>query len=308
MTLPSSYPRNEVTKNVFVRWGDVLEEWNRGRRFLCLGENDDDKNCGKGGDVQRVSWSDGHGDNWERGGRGTNEGAVNREEIVDAGNVDNVSCDVSELTLLHDATAVFVYLLPKGLEKIKRILREAARIRHKQRQLATQNQYQSQLQLRQQHNQLHPLQKTQLLGISEKEEASSLLSNTTDDDQDGVEFCPLPAKHHRKRGDSHVSDITDDSFYYTRTSLEGMGLGNNNMELLRILHEEESHVSTLPKLVSSTTQRQMSSKKEKETIIPSFRVVSYMFAIPGWTPAVVDRSSKGHCPIFLYENIHDEAP
>ena len=104
-----------------------------------------------------------------------------------------------------------------------------------------------------------------------------------------------------------MSDITEDSFYHTRTSLEGMGLGNiNTMEVLRILHEEESYGLTVPRLVSSTPQPQTLPKKEKETIVPSFRVVSYMFSIPGWTPAVVDRSSKGQCPLYLYENIHDE--
>ena len=43
-----------------------------------------------------------------------------------------------------------------------------------------------------------------------------------------------------------------------------------------------------------------------EAAIPSFRVVSYMFSIPGWTPSIVDRSSKGGCPLYLYENIHEE--
>jgi len=37
-----------------------------------------------------------------------------------------------------------------------------------------------------------------------------------------------------------------------------------------------------------------------------FRVASYMFSIPGWTPTIVDRSSKGGCSVFLYENIHEE--
>ena len=144
-----------------------------------------------------------------------------------------------------------------------------------------------------------------IVGATSKEDTS--LTNAYEDDQDGVEFCPLPPRQRRKRGDSHVSDITEDSFYRTRTSLERMGLGNiNTMEVLRILHEEESYGLTVPRLVSSTPQPQTLPKKEKETIVPSFRVVSYMFSIPGWTPAVVDRSSKGQCPLYLYENIHDE--
>ena len=31
-----------------------------------------------------------------------------------------------------------------------------------------------------------------------------------------------------------------------------------------------------------------------------FRVVSYMFRIPGWNPANIDRTTKGDCPLYLY--------
>ncbi len=94
-----------------------------------------------------------------------------------------------------------------------------------------------------------------IVGATSKEDTS--LTNASEDDQDGVEFCPLPPRQRRKRGDSHVSDITEDSFYRTRRSLERMGLGNiNTMEVLRILHEEESYGLTVPRLVSSTPQPQ----------------------------------------------------
>ena len=46
--------------------------------------------------------------------------------------------------------------------------------------------------------------------------------------------------------------------------------------------------------------------RKKERLIPNFRVVSYMFSIPGWRATKIDKSSKGSCPLYLYENIHDE--
>jgi precorrin-6B methylase 2 len=39
--------------------------------------------------------------------------------------------------------------------------------------------------------------------------------------------------------------------------------------------------------------------KRRRTNKP-FRVVSYMFRIPGWNPANIDRTTKGNCPLFLY--------
>ena len=32
----------------------------------------------------------------------------------------------------------------------------------------------------------------------------------------------------------------------------------------------------------------------------AFRVVSYMFRIPGWEPTTIDRTTKGDCPVYLY--------
>lgn len=91
--------------------------------------------------------------------------------------------DKSKLTLLDDATAVFVYLLPQGLKKVKLLLEEAA----KRRRL--------------------------------------------------------------RESTGHSSD----------------------------------HVG-----INSDIQR------------PALRVASYMFGVPGWEPAQVDRSGKGSCPIYLY--------
>jgi hypothetical protein len=284
------------------------------------------------GNALHVSWHDGYGDN-------IRERTVVNDEVSHTSpstttftttndEENNWDCNVSELTLLDDATAIFVYLLPKGLEKIKPILHAASVIRHRQRelQIARQSQQKQQQQAslsaqpfrQQQHNQLHPLHRSpQLRTLDEKEDISAMALSDIPSSEDGeMEFCPLPQQRHRKRGDSHVSDITDDTFCnFTRTSLEGMGL-----EVLKILHEDESNgiMTEDPKLISSTLSEQRLSNKKKmrvmkktmieesEMIIPSFRVVSYMFQIPGWTPVTVDRSSKGQCPLFLYENIHEE--
>ena len=120
------------------------------------------------------------------------------------------------LSLLEDATAVFVYLLPEGLKKVKPLLLEAARRRREQIE---------QLQLEEQLQQTH------------------------------------------RKDYSHVSDITDYDF-------------------LRTTHGSEAAI-----------------EKRTQAIPPAFRVVSYMFSIPGWTPSKVDRSSKGGCPLYLYENV-----
>ena len=122
------------------------------------------------------------------------------------------------LSLLEDATAVFVYLLPEGLKKVKPLLLEAARRRRGQIE---------QLQLEEQLQQTH------------------------------------------RKDYSHVSDITDYDFLRTTH------------------HESEATIE----------------KRTQQAIPPDFRVVSYMFSIPGWTPSKVDRSSKGGCPLYLYENV-----
>ena len=44
-------------------------------------------------------------------------------------------------------------------------------------------------------------------------------------------------------------------------------------------------------------------QKEINQSTLSFRVVSYMFSIPGWKPTIVDTSSKGGCALHYYEDI-----
>lgn len=60
------------------------------------------------------------------------------DDVLNQKERGKVQCECTsakQLTLLNDATAVFVYLLPDGLRKIKPLLREAAKRRRMQRQL-----------------------------------------------------------------------------------------------------------------------------------------------------------------------------
>lgn len=129
------------------------------------------------------------------------------------------------LSLLEDATAVFVYLLPEGLKKVKPLLQEAARRRKEQMQSG---------------------------------------NNTIDHHHQQHEEQLLQQTH--RKDYSHVSDITDYDFF-------------------RVAHGSDV----------ATDQKTSPSH-------PPFRVVSYMFSISGWTPTKVDRSSKGACPLYLYES------
>ena len=320
--------QQSLMNNVCIHWGDVMEEINRSRHSdnnnnnnsPHSGRNDDNVVEDSGiANALHVSWHDGYGDNIRERTDVNDEVShtspstttfttINDEE-------NNWDCNVSDLTVLDDATAIFVYLLPKGLDKIKPILHAAAVIRHRQRELQTARQSQQE---QQQSTQLFRHQQhKQLRTLDEKEDISAMFLSDVPSYEDGeMEFCPLPQQHHRKRGDSHVSDITDDTFCnFTRSSLEGIG-----PEVLKILHEDGSNgvMTEEPKLASSTLSEQRLSIKKKmqimkktmieesEMIIPSFRVVSYMFQIPGWTPVTVDTSSKGQCPLYLYEDIHEE--
>lgn len=54
----------------------------------------------------------------------------------------------------------------------------------------------------------------------------------------------------------------------------------------------------IPLLISVVEKRKLQKR--------NFRILSYMFKIPEWDPAFVDRSSKGSCPIYLYEFLFEE--
>ncbi len=49
----------------------------------------------------------------------------------------------------------------------------------------------------------------------------------------------------------------------------------------------------------NTIRNKLRLKLEKE-LRPGARVISYVFSVPGWQPAVVDRPSPRQLPIYLY--------
>ena len=56
-----------------------------------------------------------------------------------------------------------------------------------------------------------------------------------------------------------------------------------------------------PILMEAAKRRRHQKEINQSTL--SFRVVSYMFSIPGWKPTIVDTSSKGGCALHYYEDI-----
>ena len=104
------------------------------------------------------------------------------------------------------------------------------------------------------------------------------------EEADGLFSPNVPRQLVHKKGASHVShvsDITDCDFLRSRESLD----------MPKTLAEEEGAGATAEDVLPE---------------IPPFRVASYMFSVPGWTPTKVDRSGKGQCPVYLYENIHGQ--
>eukprot|EP00579_Thalassiosira_antarctica_P013873 CAMPEP_0201932496 /NCGR_PEP_ID=MMETSP0903-20130614/29637_1 /ASSEMBLY_ACC=CAM_ASM_000552 /TAXON_ID=420261 /ORGANISM="Thalassiosira antarctica, Strain CCMP982" /LENGTH=632 /DNA_ID=CAMNT_0048472143 /DNA_START=144 /DNA_END=2042 /DNA_ORIENTATION=+ len=278
VNVQKSYIYPHVVRKVCIRWGDVLEEWNRGREG---GDNHDGAGNGR------------ENDNLQKRGATT----IMQGDQIEGD--DNDEDDASKLTLLQDATAVFVYLLPQGLKKIKPLLHEAATRRRRQQESQHHQHQQKQHHNHQQQQQRrdymlhHPLQQQSLL---EKEK-----ENTTIKD-DGGESCPLPRQLIHRKGFSHMSDITDYDFRTT--------MGFSHMSDITDYDFRNSKGSMGDIQEGNVSNMQRTTLDEKEVAlrdtIPSFRVVSYMFSIPGWTPAKVDRSSKGGCSLFLYENIHEE--
>jgi len=246
--IKESYIYPHIYNKVCIRWGDVLDEWNR--------DNNNDVSKGEGGIGCEVQLKEKKG--------GNNENQLSWHESSES----DKDGDASRLTLLNDATAVFVYLLPQGLKKVKPLLYEAA-VRRKRQQ-----DDQLQVQQQRQTKNAHPLQQASF----DKQSSSCTISQEYNSSSEG---CPPKQLVHRK-GYSHVSDITDYDFRmnsktpdFSRDVSGGGGGG-----------EDES--------------------SRKERLVPNFRVVSYMFSIPGWEPTKIDRSSKGNCPLYLYENIHGE--
>lgn len=223
-------------------------------------------------------------DEWNRDSMSSvNKGGIGCEVQLKekkGGNIENqlswhestssdVEGDASKLTLLNDATAVFVYLLPQGLKKVKPLLYEAA-VRRKRQQ-----DDQLQVQQQRQTKNAHPLQQASFDKQSSSGTTSQEFNSSSNDG-----YPPKQLVH--RKGYSHVSDITDYDFR---------------------MNSKTPDFSTRD--VSGGGEENDESRK-KERLVPNFRVVSYMFSIPGWEPTKIDRSSKGNCPLYLYENIHEE--
>ncbi|KAL7513675.1 hypothetical protein ACHAXN_010927 [Cyclotella atomus] len=71
-------------------------------------------------------------------GNATSRACIRWDDVLNEknrGNLEAVAASAEDLTLLNDATAVFVYLLPDGLRKVKPLLAEAAKRRRRQREL-----------------------------------------------------------------------------------------------------------------------------------------------------------------------------
>lgn len=59
-------------------------------------------------------------------------------------------------------------------------------------------------------------------------------------------------------------------------------------------------VYLLPKGLQSIKPILKAAARKRLESNQSFRVISYMFRIPGWEPVLVDRSTKGDCRLYLY--------
>lgn len=59
-------------------------------------------------------------------------------------------------------------------------------------------------------------------------------------------------------------------------------------------------VYLLPKGLKLITPKLQAISQQRQHEGRSFRVVSYMFKMPEWEPDEVDRTTKGDCPVYLY--------
>jgi len=265
-----------LNNRICIRWGDVLDEWSRSgedlmgnRRYQIL----EDKL----------------------------EGSLDN-------NIDPCSGEVhkyaSNLTLLNDATAIFVYLLPDGLKKVKPLLLEAAK-RHRrrcnehiERSLKKEEEYikhhHNLKQMMVQNGQFSPPKSIEK--ITHRKGIHSYISDITDYDSQDITIIGKHFRIRSLRGDSF--DFNPDAY---PSFLQQDSETENDDAVIRIVHGSSG--SNELEGETSFTAPLNSCKTHRDAIIPKFRIVSYMFRIPGWKPAKVDRSSKGGCPLYLYEDM-----
>ena len=335
------YPH--VREKVCIRWGDVLDEWNRVAAATTTAADVDDADAVDENESSALN-NDCQGDDDKQQG-------IDEHEHEQDGYCSN---EANKLTLLNDATAVFVYLLPKGLKKVKPLLYEAARRRHedqkkeKQKQLEEQEwkddqeEEEEEEEVVQEEHPLHrhPLQQPQNVHCKKPSHISDITDATDFIIQRSASPRNLQSagsgiqllQHHHK-GVSHISDITDVDFI-TRNNSSRKSVSRRHISditdvdfitssrttsLGRIVDRANDYdggglddyveqAAGLDRIVPTTavaTTMPNGDDDGNNSMIPSFRVVSYMFSIPGWKPTTVDRSSKGSCPLYLYENIHE---
>ena len=186
---------------------------------------------------------------------------------------------VEQLTLLDDATAVFVYLSPEGLKKVKPLLLEAAlrRRRNQQNNILELNRCDSVQQWRDILEKIHqqqpePVDELELLNAEDKTPLESI------------------SKCHQSR----ISDITVcDSDWDGRSRL--------NSDCFDQGKEDDIHKAIAGSPLSTNMLSNMSSLLKASP--PLFRIVSYLHPIPGWRATRIDRSSCGNCPLYYYEDV-----
>ncbi|KAL3790098.1 hypothetical protein HJC23_013609 [Cyclotella cryptica] len=205
------------------------------------------------------------------------------DEWVRDFNIDGTKT-VDQLTLLNDATAVFVYLSPEGLKKVKPLLFEAAlRRRRIQREMGESKRCDGVQQWKDLLKQQHRFQPEIVDELLEVEEA-----------------LPLDTITHHKGHQSRISDITNydfdsrtDSDLRYRANSGSFDQGKDGAVDNFVVGSPATNMqSSVSSLLTSTS-----------TLVSPFRVVSYLHPIPGWTATRVDRSSFGSCPLFYYEDV-----
>eukprot|EP00980_Cylindrotheca_fusiformis_P006556 scaffold1384_cov116-Cylindrotheca_fusiformis.AAC.34 len=80
---------------------------------------------------------------------------------------------------------------------------------------------------------------------------------------------------------------------------------SNTSDLTLIDDATALYLFILPKGIEKLMPLLISVVQKRKSEGRNFRILSYMFKIHEWDPALVDRTSKGSCPIYLYEFLHD---
>jgi precorrin-6B methylase 2 len=86
-----------------------------------------------------------------------------------------------------------------------------------------------------------------------------------------------------------------------RPEVEPASIGEECRRLTLMEDATAIYLFILPKgivkimsILEAIVQRRQEEKRD-------FRILSYMFKIHEWEPTIVDRTSKGDCPIYLYD-------